>query len=103
MCPSEGTSSRSKRCRFLMGSFPPGSVDEGQEPHVARPLDGLLQEALALGREAGATPREHLALTTDALPQELDVLVVEVLVLGLDLLVGGGLETVAAVAAITAF
>src|SRR6185503_3554085 len=103
MVPSEATFSRSNTCRFLMGfSWLRASVDERQEPHVARPLDGVLEHALALGREPGAPAREHLPLATDALPQELDVLVVEVRVLGLDLLVRRSLEAVAAIAAFVA-
>src|SRR5687768_9388400 len=97
ICPRSATFSRRSKFRFFMVAT---SVDERQEPHVARPLDGVLEQALALGGEAGATAREHLALSADALPQELHVLVVELLVLRLDLLVRGRLEAVAAVTAI---
>src|SRR4029450_4103562 len=101
MWPSEGTFSRRRTCRFFMACFSEGLVDEGQEPHVARALDRVLQQALALCREPGAAAREHLALAPDALPQELDVLVIEVFVLDLDLLVGRRLEAVATVPAVT--
>src|SRR5262245_35358413 len=98
MRPSGWTFSRRSTCRFFMARVL--SIDEGQEAHVPRALDGLLEHPLALRGQARAPAREHLPLAAHALAEELDVLVIEVLVLRPDALRRRGVEALAAVTAI---